>query len=159
MIDHTSDTTLSPKDLAKTIALMRAIGVDLQKYEVKSMKRELTKDIGKTLSAFSNGSGGYIICGLSEKDGFTPVDGFDPQAIQDSLAHACNESMQPPVRPDIDVLLYEGHPVVVASIPAMRPSDKPCYNTMPRVGQMLRQDDPLALAVALCERGGSDLDR
>lgn len=127
MSESVVDMALSEGELTEAIMLMRAIGVDLQKYEVKSNKRELTKDIARTLSAFSNGSGGYIICGISEKNGFAPVDGFDAQAIQDSLAHACNEFLQPPVRPNIDVLLFEGSPVVVAAIPAMRPSDKPCY--------------------------------
>lgn len=127
MSDPAIDMTLSGSELTEVIMLMRAIGVDLQKYEVKSNKRELTKDIARTLSAFSNGSGGYIICGISEKKGFAPVDGFDAQAIQDSLAHACNELLHPPIRPNIDVLLFEGHPVVVAAVPAMRPSDKPCY--------------------------------
>lgn len=121
------DATFTASDLARTIALMRVVGVDLQRFEVKSMKKEVTKDIARTLSAFSNGSGGYVICGISEKDGFIPVDGFDAQSVQDSLAHACNELMQPPVRPDIQALVFEGKPVIVAYVPAMRPSDKPCY--------------------------------
>ena len=55
---------------------MRSIGVDLQRFEVKACRTQLTKDIARTLSAFSNGSGGLVICGLSERDGFTAVAGF-----------------------------------------------------------------------------------
>lgn len=127
MVSPATETSMSPEELARAVGLMRAVGVDLQKYEVKSSKKELTKDIARTLSAFSNGSGGHIICGISEKEGFVPLKGFDAQSVQDALAHACNELMQPPVRPEIQAMVFEGSPVIVASIPAMRPSDKPCY--------------------------------
>lgn len=113
--------------LADAVALMRVAGVDTQRFEVKSSKQGLTKDLARTISAFSNGSGGTIICGISEKDGFIPVKGFDAQAIQDAISQTCNEKLQPPVRPDIKVLVFEGAPVVVAHIPEMRPKDKPCY--------------------------------
>ena len=118
---------MNAEELAEVIGLMRAVGVDLQHYEVKSSRRELTHDLPRTISAFSNGSGGTIICGISEKDGFVPVDGFEPQSIQDALAHVCAEKLEPPVRPEIDVLMFEGRPVVVAAIPEMRPVDKPCF--------------------------------
>ena len=127
MADAGADWPITTKRFAEVIELMRTVGVDLQRYEVKSSKKELTKDIARTVSAFSNGSGGFIICGISEKDGFRPVDGFDAQAIQDSLAHTCVELMTPPVRPDIQALVFEGRPVLIARIPEMRPVDKPCY--------------------------------
>ena len=118
---------MTEERLAKIVALMRTIGVDTQLYEVKSSRHALTKDIARTLSAFSNGSGGYIICGISEKDGFTPLDDFDVKSVQDALVQTCAEALEPPVRPDVQVLPFEGKPVLVANIPEMRPSDKPCY--------------------------------
>lgn len=127
MTGSETDGPISAEQLADVIGLMRAVGVDLQRYEVKSSKKELTRDIARTVSAFSNGSGGVIICGIAEKDGFSPVKGFDVQSVQDSLAHTCAELISPPVRPDIQVLLFEGKPVVVARIPEMRPADKPCF--------------------------------
>ena len=121
------DGPLGQEELEQIVRLMRSIGVDLQRFEVKSSKKELTKDLPRTLSAFSNGSGGIVICGLSEKDGFTPVDGFNPASIQDSLANICTESTVPPVRPQIQILPFEGQALVVATIPELRPVDKPCY--------------------------------
>jgi ATP-dependent DNA helicase RecG len=115
------------EQLAEAIRLMRVAGVDTQHVEVKSAKRELTKDLPRTVSAFSNGSGGVIICGISEKDGFTPVKGFNASSIQDAIAQTCSEKLQPPVRPDVRIMLFENSPVVVAYIPEMRPMDKPCY--------------------------------
>lgn len=113
--------------ISEVIDLMRNIGVDLQRFEVKACRTQLTKDIARTLSAFSNGSGGLVICGLSERDGFTAVAGFDAKAIQDALARVCSEQLSPPVRPEIQVLPFEGSLLVVASVPEMRPMDKPCY--------------------------------
>ena len=76
----------------------RAIGKDTQTYEVKSSRKRLARNICKTISAFSNGTGGTIICGLCERDDFTPIEDFDAEVICDSLAQACNERMTPPAR-------------------------------------------------------------
>ena len=117
---------VTQEQLQETIDLMRKIGVDLQKYEVKSTPKEASKDIAKTLSAFSNGSGGWLIFGLSEKDGFTPVKDIDIKSLQDSIANVCNEKMHPPVRPIISVHEVEGHPILVADIKEMRPMAMLC---------------------------------
>jgi ATP-dependent DNA helicase RecG len=47
--------------MTELIELMRIIGNDTQLCEVKESKRKLSSSITDTLSAFSNGSGGYII--------------------------------------------------------------------------------------------------
>lgn len=80
--------------MTELIELMRLIGNDTQQCEVKECKRKISSTITDTLSAFSNGSGGWIILGLSEKNGFTPVEGFDARAMQEALSQAC-EKMTP----------------------------------------------------------------
>ena len=75
--------------MTELIELMRLIGNDTQQCEVKECKRKISSTITDTLSAFSNGSGGWIILGLSEKNGFTPVEGFDARAMQEALSQAC----------------------------------------------------------------------
>ena len=70
-----------PFDLAKTIACMRAAGTDLQSCEVKSAVGKLPKDLAESVSAFSNGSGGTIVLGLSEEEGFKPAPGFDAKTL------------------------------------------------------------------------------
>ena len=67
-------------DLAETVERMRAAGTDLQSCEVKSAVGKLPKDLAESVSAFSNGSGGIIVLGLSEEEGFKPAPGFDPSA-------------------------------------------------------------------------------
>ena len=80
----------------------------------------------ETLSAFSNASGGFIILGLSETNGFAPVRDFDARKIQDALAGAC-EKLTPVVRPDIEIIPFEGSLILCARIKEMHPRDKPCY--------------------------------
>ena len=114
--------------MTELIELMRLIGNDTQQCEVKECKRKISSTITDTLSAFSNGSGGWIILGLSEKNGFTPVEGFDARAMQEALSQAC-EKMTPVVRPVIVTCPFEGANLVFARIDEMLPRDKPCFTT------------------------------
>lgn len=114
--------------LAKTVSSMRQIGNDTQLCEVKEARKKLPESIAETLSAFSNGSGGYIILGLSERNGFATVPDFDARAMQDALSHEC-EKLSPVVRPEIAVFPFEGSQVVCAKVAEMHPRDKPCYVT------------------------------
>ena len=110
--------------MTELIELMRLIGNDTQQCEVKECKRKISSTITDTLSAFSNGSGGWIILGLSEKNGFTPVEGFDARAMQEALSQAC-EKMTPVVRPVIVTCPFEGANLVFA------PSTRCCRATSP----------------------------
>ena len=115
------------RDIVDAIGLMRTIGVDIQQYEVKTSRAGLPRDIASTISAFSNGSGGTIILGVSERDGFVPVKGFDVKSMQDAIANVCWEELSPPVQPIVEPMVFEGSPILVVRIPEMRPMDKPCY--------------------------------
>ena len=79
--------------MTELIELMRLIGNDTQQCEVKECKRKISSTITDTLSAFSNGSGGWIILGLSEKNGFTPVEGFDARAATGDAVDVLRETM------------------------------------------------------------------
>ena len=116
-------------DLAKTIARMRAAGTDLQSCEVKSAVGKLPKDLAESISAFSNGSGGTIVLGLSEEEGFKPASGFDPKRTQDALAEVCANKLAPAIRPSIDIETFEEAPILIAAIPELPPRDKPCHVT------------------------------
>lgn len=124
-------------------ALMREVGTDTTSVEVKSAQGGFPKDALKTISAFSNTSGGLLILGVSERDGFEPVDGFDAKRMSDSLANACREQLTPPVLPRIELTRYRGTPIVIAEIPEMRPVDKPCYLSSSRMydGSYVRVGD------------------
>ena len=117
----------APFDLATFIALARRVGTDTATVEVKTAREKLPKDIAETVSAFANASGGTIVCGISEQDGFVPAEGFDAKSAMDSLSNVCHEKVEPPVRAAVDVEEFEGSPVVVAKIPETEPYRKPCY--------------------------------
>lgn len=136
-------SNLNKAEIFEAIELMRKIGVDLQQYEVKSAAKSLPKDIGRTVSAFSNGSGGTIILGLAEGKGFAPVKDLQVGKLQDALADVCSQKMTPPVRPNIQVLEFEGFPILVAQIPEKLPRDKPCYITASNLyqGSYIRTGD------------------
>lgn len=114
-------------DLAEFLGRARAFGGDMQDVEVKAAVGQLPKSLAETLSAFSNTSGGVVVLGLSEKDGFAPAAGFDAHAMQDALGQMCTDKMEPPVRAGIDIVEHDGAPVVVATVPEMPPYLKPCY--------------------------------
>ena len=117
---------MDAQQLGRIIADMRQIGNDTQTCEVKEAARHIPSTITDTLSAFSNGAGGTIILGISEKNGFTPVAGFNARAMQEALNAEC-EKLTPRVRPDIEILPFEGVNVLVAAVPPMPLRDKPCY--------------------------------
>ncbi|MDY5841027.1 MAG: ATP-binding protein [Corynebacterium camporealensis] len=114
---------MTPSELTELIEQLRLIGSDTQRIEVKSA---VGKSTVATLSAFSNGSGGTLIVGLSEPDGFTPVANFSASQAQDQLESRCLQ-LTPPVRPDISILDYEGTSLLVADIKEMSALEKPCY--------------------------------
>ena len=119
--------TIDRRDIGRIIKDLKAAGTDTQDVEVKESGQKLPVSIVETLSAFANATGGTIVLGLSEANGFTPVPGFRAKAMADSLATVSSDKMIPPVRPDIDIAEYNGAQYVVAHVPECIPRDKPCY--------------------------------
>jgi ATP-dependent DNA helicase RecG len=115
------------EELDTLVKTLREVGADLQAIEVKAAKHGLPERLWETLSAFANTpGGGIILLGLDEASGFQTVGVRDPAKIQKELANLC-DNMEPPLRPIIDVLQYEGKPVVVAEVPEIPSDRKPCY--------------------------------
>ena len=101
-------------DLQTCIELARRLGTDTERVEVKAAAQGLPKSMAETLSAFSNTSGGVVVLGLAERAGFQAVPGFKARAVADALAQMCGEKMEPPVRASVEIVEFEGSPVVVA---------------------------------------------
>ena len=119
---------MNANELEHLILQMRQIGNDTQACEVKESRNKISESIPDTLSAFSNGDGGIIILGVSEKEGFTPVKSFNARAMQEAFNAKC-EQMTPRVRPFLEIIPFEGTNVLVAHVPAMPLKDKPCFIT------------------------------
>ncbi len=113
--------------LAQIVENLRKIGTDTSTIEVKAASGGCPKSIDATISAFANGAGGLIILGLDETAGFSTVPRFDARRCADAFASRCVHHMDPPVRADIEILSFDDREVVIASIPAFQPFDKPCY--------------------------------
>ncbi|MBB2924261.1 helix-turn-helix domain-containing protein [Cellulomonas cellasea] len=88
------------------VARLRRIGSDTTSVEVKAAAGGFPKSVGESVSAFANGSGGIVLLGLAEADGFRPAPGFDAQAIRDALAGLCHDEMEPPIRSDIEIVPF-----------------------------------------------------
>lgn len=98
-----------------------------QTLEVKAAHEGCPKRLYDTLSSFSNqDSGGVLLFGLDEKQGFQVVGVYDLQDLQKKVTEQCNQ-MEPPVRAVFTVAEVEGLPVCTAEIPAVDLSERPCY--------------------------------
>ena len=98
-----------------------------QTLEVKASHEGCPKRLYDTLSSFSNqDSGGVLLFGLGEKQGFQVVGVYDLQDLQKKVTEQCNQ-MEPPVRAVFTVAEVEGLPVCTAEIPAVDLSERPCY--------------------------------
>ena len=130
-------------DLNEFVNLATRLGSDTTNVEVKACEKGLSKSITETISAFSNGSGGILICGLSEKDNFNPVEKFDAKRISDAVSQTCDDKMEPPVRATISFEEFRQKPIIQVNIPETAPHLKPCYikSKGPYEGSFIRVGD------------------
>ncbi|HZJ28147.1 MAG TPA: ATP-binding protein [Acidimicrobiia bacterium] len=105
---------------------LRRASTDLQDVEAKAAAGGLPRSAVETVSAFANAEGGLLILGLDEVDGFRPVE-VDASKLAADLASACADQMEPPIRPEIDVVAIDEHPVVIAVIDPLPIERKPCF--------------------------------
>ncbi|MFC5381647.1 ATP-binding protein [Aquipuribacter nitratireducens] len=121
MADELRDT------VATLVARVRRLGTDTARIEVKAAAGGLPKSTGETLSAFQNTSGGVVLLGLAESEGFRPAEGFNASAVRDALAGLCADAMEPPLRAEIDIVPFEGREVVVLEVPPLDPVMQPSH--------------------------------
>ena len=80
---------MDDKELREILEQLRFAQTDSQLVEVKEAVVGLPTTMIETVSAFSNGSGGVIILGVSERNGFHPAPGFKAKPMADAMAGAC----------------------------------------------------------------------
>ncbi len=119
---------LSLESISEIVSHMRAIGTDTEHCEVKAAASGVPKTLIESVCAFANGSGGLVLLGLSEKDRFAPVPGFEPKSARDALISIAAK-LTPVCRLYAEILMLEGAPIVAAWVPAIDPSARPCYIT------------------------------
>lgn len=114
-------------DTVTLVARMRRVEAELTEVEVKAAVGGLPATAPETVSAFANGSGGTLLLGLDEAQGFRLAAGFDARAIRDALAGACADKLEPPVRAPIDVEEFEGGSIVRLDVAELDPVEKPSF--------------------------------
>lgn len=114
-------------ELTELLTTMRLYGTDLRHVEAKRSRSDLPKGLWQTLSAFSNSpEGGVVLLGIDETSGFEVTGVDDPRKILQDFGSLCAE-MEPPLRLTIEPQQLEGKTVIVAHVPELTPSQKPCY--------------------------------
>lgn len=119
-------TITNDTELEQAVAKMRLARTDCAEYELKTAKGGLPSSLAETVSAFANTSGGTIILGITEKD-FTSVPDLDIKVLQDGVSQIVRKAVQPAVAADVHIMLYKGNQVLIANIPELSNSEKPCY--------------------------------
>ncbi len=123
------ETTLPDLDnahLSEVVATLRAVGTDLTTVEVKAAAGGLPKSIVDTVSAFSNTNGGLVLLGFDESTEFSVLE-IDSGKLAADLASACADQLEPPIRPEIEIIEIEGHNVVAAFVDELPQTQKPCF--------------------------------
>lgn len=127
----------SQGQLSEIIAELRSVGTDGTRIEVKAAAGGVPKDLWPTVSSFSNGTGGIVLLGLDEKQGFSPASGFNAQAIRDAVSDVFrprrNADQAGAITPrplgTIDIAEVDGSPIVVIDVQELPPSQKPAFVT------------------------------
>ena len=84
------------------------------------------KRLYDTISAFSNKSGGVIIFGVDEENGYEVCGVYDAADLQKKVVEQCIQ-MIPVVRPVFSTLISNGKIVITVEIPEAPIHDKPIY--------------------------------
>ena len=117
------------EEIKALIEKVRNQQCESQYVEVKSAAKGCPERLYDTISAFSNqDDGGVILFGLDESQGFAKVGVYDAQSLQKKLAEV-GEEMTPIVRPVISIYVEKGKQFVVAEIPPLDVSERPCFKT------------------------------
>lgn len=119
--------SLSEDDLATVVARLRRLRSDTATVEAKAAAGGMPSTVAESLSAFGNTTGGLLLLGLSEKDGFRPAAGFNALSIRDALAGLCSDGMEPPIRSDVEIIPFEDASVVALEVPPTDPLHRPLH--------------------------------
>lgn len=125
-------------DLEQIVARLRRQGTDDSEVEVKECAASLSKDIWETVSAFANTSGGLIVLGISERNGFAPVADFDINRVREQFVAGMGDGgsrgkLVNPPRYSISRAFLDSCPVLVIEIEELPLSQSPaiCLAAVP----------------------------
>jgi ATP-dependent DNA helicase RecG len=118
---------MTSDELRELLEQLQRQGTELTSVEAKRARDGVPKRIWETLSAFANTpGGGVLLLGVDEQEGFAPTGVSNPARVQADLASVADQ-MEPPLRPLLQVFEIDGASIVVAEVPELPASAKPCY--------------------------------
>ena len=126
---------ITPEEIASLLQMLRAQRQDNQSVEAKECGGGLSKDVWESVSAFANTAGGLLLLGISERNGFAPVDAFDAQRVCDQFVDGMGDGnpagsrISNPPHYDLALATVEGSTVLAIEVAEASPQTKPCYIT------------------------------
>ena len=118
---------MQSEELIKLIREVQRKKCETQTIELKSAEKGCPTKIYDTISAFSNqDTGGVIIFGVNENEGFAVKGVYDAHDLQKKITEQCKQ-MEPVVRPLFTTCIIDEKIVVSAEIPGSDISDRPIY--------------------------------
>ena len=118
---------MQERDLEELVKKIQSRKCEGQEIEVKKAFKDCPTSLYDTLSSFSNqNTGGVIVFGLDEDDGFSVKGVYDAQDLQHKVTEQCRE-MEPQVRALFTTTEIGGKVVVAAEIPPQDVLYRPVY--------------------------------
>lgn len=114
-------------DIIKKIELLKKYQSETNQIEAKTASKDFPKKCYDTISSFSNTYGGTIIFGIDEENGFTEHDVYDIKDLQSKISSLCADAMEPIIRPEFEMIEYNGKKLLAVNISELPQTQKPCY--------------------------------
>ena len=125
-------STMDPEELTEIVERLRIQHNDDENVEAKKCEAKLSNDVWESVSAFGNTSGGLILLGLDQENGFTVPPKFD---IDKSIEQFVS-GIQPrggkltnPPQYDLARVGFEGSQILAIRIAEVDLARKPCFIT------------------------------
>ena len=114
------------EELMELVKRIQSRRYEEQTIEVKAAQGGCPR-LYETLSSFSNqNTGGIIVFGVDEKQGFKPVGVYDVQDLQHRVSEQCKQ-MEPVIRPVFSVCEIDGKQFVSMELPSVEAVKRPVY--------------------------------
>lgn len=119
---------MTREELQQLITEVQQSQCELADIEVKSAHGGTPQRLYEPLSAFANRTeGGVILFGLDESRNFEIVGVGNAHRLQEEISHLAWADMEPQIRPEFTVELFEGKTVVALEVPSVPADKRPCH--------------------------------
>jgi len=120
---------MTDEEIQRLIESLQASGDDGQHVEAKAARGNMPSSVRDTLSAFANtASGGVLLLGVDERQGFTATGVLDAGAMQRRIVEIARNDMTPPLDPAVTVHDIDGAMVVACQVEELSANEKPCFH-------------------------------